>query len=62
MFCGDQLFPIAKENMGHQRHKHIGALTFQSTKSPIPGKGSATLISPDLLLTAAHNLYDKETH
>jgi V8-like Glu-specific endopeptidase len=40
-------------------HRWIGALIFKD-KFGRPGKGSAVLISNNLILTAAHNIYDKE--
>jgi V8-like Glu-specific endopeptidase len=40
-------------------HKWIGALTFQVRKGTV-GKGTAVLISKNLILTAAHNLYDRD--
>ena len=47
--------------MGKQLHRHIGALTFKSRYTETLGKGTAFLISPNLALTAAHNLFNKET-
>jgi V8-like Glu-specific endopeptidase len=38
--------------------RSIGALTFQTPQDE--GKGTAVLISPNLILTCAHNIYDKE--
>jgi V8-like Glu-specific endopeptidase len=40
-------------------HKWIGALTFQVRKGLV-GKGTAVLLSKDLILTAAHNVYDQK--
>ena len=42
-------------------HRHIGALIFTSRRIKRPGKGTATLISPNLIITSAHNLYNKTT-
>jgi V8-like Glu-specific endopeptidase len=41
-------------------HKFTGALTFRSRSRTELGKGTATLISPNLVLTSAHNIYNKE--
>ena len=40
---------------------HIGALLFKAQNSPTVGKGTAILISPNLVLTAAHNIRPKNT-
>ena len=40
-------------------HKHIGSITFTSTKTHALGKGTGILISANLVLTCAHNIYDK---
>ncbi len=40
-------------------HKNIGALLFKCKSAPgAIGRGSGLLISPDLVLTAAHNIYN----
>jgi V8-like Glu-specific endopeptidase len=42
-------------------HKYIGALlSFNSKRGKTPTKGSGVLISPDLVLTCAHNVWDRE--
>ena len=50
---------ISPEQMTKLPHKLIGALTYNSLQNQVQGSG--ILISPDLVLTCAHNLYDKST-
>ena len=46
--------------MHEPKFRHVGALTFKEPSiSAYPASGSAFLISPNLVLTAAHNLYDR---
>lgn len=40
-------------------YRWIGALTFQVRRGQV-GKGTAVLIANDLILTVAHNIYNKE--
>jgi hypothetical protein len=61
MFGDDRLFKVPEEHMQRQLHKHIGPLTYRSRQCTFIGKGTATLISPNLILTSAHNLYSKNT-
>lgn len=47
--------------MTKQLHKHIGALTYVNKIFPDQvGKGSGILISCNLVLTAAHNIYSHQ--
>ena len=45
--------------MEHVLHKSIGALIVRAINGF--GKGTGMLISPNLVLTAAHNLYNSTT-
>ena len=43
-------------------HRYIGAITFRSRFNQKQlGKGTGTLISPNLVLTVAHNIYNRNT-
>ena len=57
----EKLFKIPKKDMNNQLHKHIGALLFLHPGSTEIGKGTGVLISPNLVLTVAHNLYHRQT-
>jgi V8-like Glu-specific endopeptidase len=46
------------ESLKSLLHRSIGALTFLNKIKKL-AKGSAALISPNLILTVAHNIYDK---
>ena len=46
--------------MSKKIHKHIGALTF-NLKNGKTCSGSGVLLSPNLVLTVAHNIYCKTT-
>jgi V8-like Glu-specific endopeptidase len=64
MFGSDTLFRVPLEDMQKPLHKFTGALIFltRSKKgSAALGKGTATLISPNLVLTCAHNVYNQTT-
>ena len=62
VFGNDQLFKVPPEDMGTPLHSNIGALTFETRRHPDQlGKGTGTLVAPDLVLTAAHNLYNYRT-
>jgi V8-like Glu-specific endopeptidase len=52
---------VPPSKMRTSPHKYIGALTFNSYTTQQLGKGTAVLIHPDIILTCAHNIYDKDT-
>lgn len=45
--------------MSKQLHKHIGVILFRINQTSKMGRGTGILISPDLVLTCAHNIYNK---
>jgi hypothetical protein len=55
----ESLFPIDKDELKTLLHRSIGALTSLDTKKQLC-LGSGVAISRNLVLTAAHNIYDKE--
>jgi V8-like Glu-specific endopeptidase len=50
---------VSELEMKQPCHRWIGALTFEVSKGQV-GKGSAILISSNLILTVAHNIYDRK--
>ena len=46
------------EEMRSPIHKHTGILLFRQFNQNGIGKGTAIAISPNIILTAAHNVYD----
>jgi V8-like Glu-specific endopeptidase len=53
------IFPVEKQDLKSVMHRSMVALTFLDGMRR-PCVGSGVLISPNLVLTAAHNVYDKE--
>lgn len=53
-----KLWQVTTEFIAKSPHRYIGALAF--TANNIMGKGSATIISNILILTAAHNIFDRK--
>jgi V8-like Glu-specific endopeptidase len=58
MFSNDALFEVPLERMSQPMHRHIGALLFRTRRHSQSGKGTGTLISRNLVLTSAHNIYN----
>jgi V8-like Glu-specific endopeptidase len=52
---------VEKELLKTLIHRSIGAFTFTNS-SKLPCAGSGVLVSRNLILTAAHNLYDKNNN
>ena len=50
-----KLYKVSSDKIGERPHCHIGAILFEARYKE--GKGSGILISPDLVLTAAHNVF-----
>jgi V8-like Glu-specific endopeptidase len=61
LILNEKLFPVEKELLKTFIHQSIGAFTFTNS-SKFPCAGSGVLVSRNLILTAAHNLYDKKTN
>jgi V8-like Glu-specific endopeptidase len=57
MFYMDELVPVHESAMNLPLHKHIGFL--QIFTEGADAVGSGILISPNLVLTSAHNIYNK---
>ncbi len=54
----EDLFPITGNALRMLPNSCIGALTFKN-KMKKSGKGTGVAISPNLILTVAHNIYDR---
>jgi hypothetical protein len=54
----EPFFPVSPADLASLLHRSIGALTFLNKKMQICA-GTGTLISRDLVLTVAHNIFDK---
>ena len=57
----ERLFRVEKKDLESILHRSIAALTFIDGKKQ-PTAGSGVFISRNLMLTAAHNLYDRREH
>ena len=58
--CGnDVLYEVKEKEMKERLHKFIVAIVWRGKNINIPpvGRGSGVLISPNLVLTVAHNFY-----
>lgn len=54
------LFKINVEQLKDKLHRSLGAITFLNYDR-YPAAGTGTLISPNMVLTVAHNVYDNQT-
>ena len=57
VMCADPLYKVPEERMGEPKFRHIGALRFRNNKIKSQLFGSGCLISSNLVLTAAHNIF-----
>ena len=56
----EELFAVEDPSVLKQLlHRSIGAMTFLNRHKKLT-VGNGTLISPDLVLTAAHNVFDRK--
>ena len=54
----EKLKPVPKESMGELQYRNIGALRLSNTKCA-PCGGTGLLVSPNLVLTVAHNIFNR---
>lgn len=59
MLPNEELFKISGEDVELKLHRSIGALMF-SDKNGKQAAGTGVLISKDIVLTSAHNIFDKK--
>ena len=59
MFGTDVLYDVKEKEMKEQLHRFMVAIVWRKEifNSPKTGRGSGILISPNLVLTVAHNFY-----
>ena len=57
---GENLCLVKAEEMKELMHKSIGSITFNHPHKNPMGLGTGFLISENLVLTSAHNIYDRE--
>lgn len=58
IMCGtDKLYEVKQNEMNEKLHKNIVAIVWKNSFGLV-GRGSGLLVSPNLVLTCAHNLYN----
>ena len=57
--CTEQLLPVPDELLGTHPYCHIGVLFWRVFNSTSIGKGTGILISPNLVLTVAQNVFPR---
>ena len=55
---GDKLGEVSKKAMDEKLHRNIVYIVWRNHKFNQIGRGTGLLISSDLILTCAHNLYN----
>ena len=59
MLNGELLFQLAKEKINTYPHSSIGVISARD-KLDLPIFGSGARVSPNLVMTAAHNIFNRK--